>query len=674
MKSLIFFTISYLCFTAIGLTQSPKIDSLQSLLPHLQNKQKVEVLHDLTIALWLDSPDKAKQYAKRAMSISVALEDVRLQSISLRLIGGVQIYQGEYELSLIYTRKSLQLASQINDSVLISNSINNIGYNYYNLGSYSEALENFLRALNIKRKFKHDYALGNVINNVGLVYLKLNDYTTAREYFNEALEVGNRMNDHNTRIYASNNIGFTYLQQNDFHKAEKHFRQSTEIAKTVNNKNWEATAYSGLGQTYFKREMMDESMKEFKTSLSLRNQIGDLKGISEIYYYLSKMYALKSKLDSAMYFINISQSIAEKVDTKDRLLENFELYKELYIQQKQYDSALLYQSLYVELRERQFDENSARSIAGIQLKIKEEETLKELAIKDIQLAQKTFQANFLIALAIFILLITLVLFWFYKTQKQLSRNLTIKNLKISHQRDEIIRKNDELSNLNIEKNNLISIVAHDLKSPLNNIRGLISITKLPPLPPDNKAAEYIALINKSTIRLTDMIEKILNIEAIESRKLNLKLEKVNLSEVVQRTLSRFDVEAGHKQIQLHASITENIMVKLDKSYIDQVIENLLSNAIKFSPKGKNIYINITSNENKALCEIKDQGPGISENDKKKLFRKYQKLSAVPTANETSTGLGLSIVKKFVGAMKGEIWCESEAGKGASFFVKFKLSA
>ena len=167
-----------------------------------------------------------------------------------------------------------------------------------------------------------------------------------------------------------------------------------------------------------------------------------------------------------------------------------------------------------------------------------------------------------------------------------------------------------------------------------------------------------------------MIEKILDIEAIESKKLNIKLEKVNLSEIAQSTINRFELEAKRKQIELHASIRENVMIKADKSYLDQIIENLLSNAIKFSPKGKNIYINVTSNKNKALFEIKDEGPGLSDNDKKKLFRKYQKLSNVPTANETSNGLGLSIVKKYVSAMKGEIWCESEVGKGASFFVRF----
>jgi signal transduction histidine kinase len=126
-----------------------------------------------------------------------------------------------------------------------------------------------------------------------------------------------------------------------------------------------------------------------------------------------------------------------------------------------------------------------------------------------------------------------------------------------------------------------------------------------------------------------------------------------------------------KNIIISRNIEEKVIVLADKNYVEQVLENLVSNAIKFSPFERTVFINLTSQNGKAISEVKDQGPGLSEDDKKKLFGKYQKLSAKPTGNEISTGLGLSIVKKFVEAMNGAIWCESELGKGASFFVEFK---
>ena len=253
-----------------------------------------------------------------------------------------------------------------------------------------------------------------------------------------------------------------------------------------------------------------------------------------------------------------------------------------------------------------------------------------------------------------------------------NETITIMHEKVQQQKDEILQKNEELLQLNVEKNNLIGIVAHDLKSPLNQMKGLLSLVKLSSQG-DVETLQYINMMETSTKRLTDMIGKILDVEAIDSRKVNLTLEPVNLSNLLIMLAGRFELPAQQKSIELRACITPDVMVLADRLYIEQVYENLISNAVKFSPAGKSISIHLTVKDDRAIGEVRDQGPGLTGEDKKKLFGKYQKLSARPTGNEISTGLGLSIVKKFVDAMSGEIWCESEPGNGASFFAAFALS-
>ena len=102
----------------------------------------------------------------------------------------------------------------------------------------------------------------------------------------------------------------------------------------------------------------------------------------------------------------------------------------------------------------------------------------------------------------------------------------------------------------------------------------------------------------------------------------------------------------------------------------QVIENLVSNAVKYSPPGKAIRVHVHRDTALARCEVQDEGPGLSESDKARLFGTFARLSALPTGGEQSTGLGLSIVKKLVESMKGRVWCESELGKGATFIIEF----
>jgi signal transduction histidine kinase len=198
----------------------------------------------------------------------------------------------------------------------------------------------------------------------------------------------------------------------------------------------------------------------------------------------------------------------------------------------------------------------------------------------------------------------------------------------------------------------------------------VSIIKITTSDLPAEAANCLAMIETSANRLSGMITKILDTEAIESKKLNLMMEPINFSSLLRSVADRYRIDAQRKNIALVNSIPNDITVVADRSYLDQVVDNLLSNAIKFSPPDRSIFINLTRDAAQARCEIKDEGPGLSEEDKSKLFSKYQKLSAKPTGNETSTGLGLSIVKKFVEAMHGKIWCESSLGEGASFFVSF----
>ena len=110
---------------------------------------------------------------------------------------------------------------------------------------------------------------------------------------------------------------------------------------------------------------------------------------------------------------------------------------------------------------------------------------------------------------------------------------------------------------------------------------------------------------------------------------------------------------------------------VDTKMVRQILDNLVSNAVKYSPFDKNIYIRIFTMENTNICcEIQDEGSGLSHEEQTKLFKKFIRLSPMPTNNENSTGLGLFIVKKLITAMNGKVWCESELGKGTKFVVEF----
>jgi len=244
------------------------------------------------------------------------------------------------------------------------------------------------------------------------------------------------------------------------------------------------------------------------------------------------------------------------------------------------------------------------------------------------------------------------------------------NKMLNEQKVEIENQNKQLVDLNTEKNNLISILAHDLRAPINNIEGLASLLELDGTKDDRK--EYIAQIQKSTKRLSSMIEKILDVESIESNSTNLSIENIRLKEVIDLVIAEFEEMARKKQITLSSEVdNEDLTISGDKIFTQQIVQNLVSNALKFSEKGKSVVLKLKESQDKAQIIVSDEGPGISEAEQTKLFNKFQRLSAKPTAGEQSTGLGLSIVKKYIDLMNGSISCVSELGKGTDFIVEFK---
>ncbi|MCK5369174.1 MAG: GAF domain-containing sensor histidine kinase, partial [Cyclobacteriaceae bacterium] len=260
----------------------------------------------------------------------------------------------------------------------------------------------------------------------------------------------------------------------------------------------------------------------------------------------------------------------------------------------------------------------------------------------------------------------------YRELEMNSLSLKRANKSIGEQNKLIEDQYQQLVSINREKNNLINILAHDLRNPLATA---MSMTELVRYEKGNLSAEqYQAseIIWRGLNRMNDMITKILDIKAVESQKINLDLEIINANELIVPLEKTFSVEAERKEIKLHfSSESEEPLIKADRNYLIQVMENIISNALKFSPSHRNVYVRVLENEEFVKISVKDEGPGIPENECGDLFKKYQKLSPRPTAGEQSFGLGLSIVKKYVEVMQGNIRCESKVGRGSEFIVEFK---
>ncbi|MBK9247399.1 MAG: PAS domain-containing sensor histidine kinase [Ignavibacteria bacterium] len=239
--------------------------------------------------------------------------------------------------------------------------------------------------------------------------------------------------------------------------------------------------------------------------------------------------------------------------------------------------------------------------------------------------------------------------------------------------ERVAQRTKELVVLNQDKDEILSITAHDLRNPLGGILLQSSLVKLYYEKGQlEQANTYILDIEKSVHRMNEIITNLLNSHALEIGKYNFEFNEYDCSEVVRITVDTFESQANHKGIHI-TQIIQLFQLHIDKDAFREVLENLLSNAVKYSPLNKNITVNLSfTPAGKLRVEVQDKGPGISVEDQKRLFGKFVRLSAKPTGGESSSGLGLSIAKSIVEQMHGSIWCESIEGVGSTFFVEFPV--
>lgn len=229
------------------------------------------------------------------------------------------------------------------------------------------------------------------------------------------------------------------------------------------------------------------------------------------------------------------------------------------------------------------------------------------------------------------------------------------------------RQRDELRSLNETKNRFLGTAAHDLRNPLAAIRGLAEIMTeeaIGPVTPEQK--EMLNLIFHTSDHMLALVNDLLDVAVIESGKFDLQLSPRKLDEILHQRLRVMRPVSAKKEMRLRVEIEELPEFYFDENRILQVFDNLFSNAIKFSPPGSEIGVQMVREGQEVRVAVSDQGPGIRPEDREKLFGDFQKLGTRTTGGESSTGLGLSIVKRIVESHGGRVELQSEVGRGTTF--------
>jgi signal transduction histidine kinase len=266
--------------------------------------------------------------------------------------------------------------------------------------------------------------------------------------------------------------------------------------------------------------------------------------------------------------------------------------------------------------------------------------------------------------------------------EEMNYHLSEANEELYQSNAALAQTNEQLDAANRFKTKMVSIVSHDLRNPLNTIIGFAEVLRSPNFTKDVQT-QALQQINDAAWRMVELIKNLLDSAANDLAKIALYYDTVNLTALLQELLSTYAPQAAAKQQLLiyeqyaigndgkgNANTTlqrtsDDVIMEGDSQRLYQVVENLLSNAIKYSPLGKTVRVKLLLLPTTLRIAVQDEGPGLSDDDKQRAFGFFERLSAQPTGGETSTGIGLAIVKNIVEAHGGTVWVESEQNNQAA---------
>ncbi len=722
LRLILLLIVSFLPF--LGQAQ---LDSLLRVVSKLADSDtsKVVALNKLSNLLYRENSQKANEYAKKALSLAQKLNMPSETAKAYRIVGLNYFMERELAKAEEYYRKSISAASKVNDQLNVAHAKSSLALLFVEQGKNREALDIYHQTARLFDAKNEKIAESTCYTNMALAFMSLLANDSAVYYYRKSIDVSEKNNDLIGVAYGYAGIGDLYanssrkkeakemyvkslnwFQEAKFYEGEgfglirlaEALEEEDSLSKAdslyravIDNRNYrknqfiEYYALMGLGRIRYTEKEFRNSLRYYKQALEHSKILGDaycrgqaLVQIANCHIKLDNSQEAIRYLDSAQYYANAVEdfyALRDIYKTYSFALENLGNYKK----------SVEFARKYEQLSDSIFTSEQAEKILQLQEIFESEQKQKEVELlkeKATQSETKIKLKNTLLygSLALVLFALCFAYFFYYSKNKKQAQNqiLTAKNAEIVSQQEEIqVQKEllenrlEKLEELAKEKNHLLGIVAHDLKSPLNQIQGLLDLIRLGGKDLDVEISKIHEMIGKTAGNMHELIAKILESQLSEFPKDSLILEKCNLVKLSEKTITNMQVLANKKNIGLVSEPAEfPTFVIADKRLLKQIFQNLISNAIKFSKPHKKVEILMRNKERSICWGIKDEGPGILPNEQPKLFKKFEPLSNKPTDNESSTGLGLFIVQKYASSMNATVWHENNPDRGSTFWVEF----
>ncbi len=563
---------------------------------------------------------------------------------------------------LYYANNALALAKKLNYKLGIGEAHKALGINYYRMGIYDASLDNNLKAISIFKELNEPILLSKTYNNIGLVYYARNQFSKAKSYILQGLEIANKIKNNTEMSRLLHNLALIEFENGDFNKSIENHYKSYYFAKSENNLMLMGYNYLSIGKCFIKLNKLDSAQIQIQESIKIFQKLENPNLTAMAYnQYADFLMNIKNYSD-ALNFAQKANKIGESIGSRYIVLEATDLIAKAYLSIKDYENALKYRTKFFELSDTMRNESNIKSIAYIEAKHEYDHQLKELNLKkESEIRISKINTKIAIFIAILMIIVSIVLYSFYRLKSRT-------NTQLMHKTEEISELNLKLNHLNNTKDKFFSIIAHDLRSPFNAIMGFSELlTEQIRDKNYENMEEYAVIIQNSSQRTFDLLTNLLDWARLQTGKMEFIAIDFSLNELLTETILLLNDAASQKSIQIINTIDQEITIHADQSMMGTILRNLISNALKFTNPGGKITILTEKLDNELVLLVRDTGIGISKADQLRMFKIEENFTVKGTQNEKGTGLGLILCKEFIEQYGGRIWIESEEGVGSTFY-------